>query len=344
MAEFRRDRVTGRWVIMAAEQSGQKAIQSPADREIRVEELPATVGNCPYCRGNENMTLPEIVAWREDGEREGEDGDWKVRVVPGGYPVPAPSGNVFSAERCGSGIDSGIDPGEIIIEAPQHNLHPGRFTLEQMETVVEAYHHRFAEFSRINRARSIILFRGHKEEGGVSMEHPHARVMALPFVYPILEEEFRGARRYYLARGGCVFCSILREELRTGERIVVENDEFVALSPYAAATPYEVWILPRRHSPSFREIRPEQIAPLAAIMCQLMAGIFSALDDPPYHYYLHSAPLAEAASPFYHWHLEIVPRFAGSAGFERGTGVYINTVFPEEAARVLAQTEAETFA
>ncbi len=341
MAEFRRNRVTGRWVIMAAERGGQKTTLSSQDREIRVEELPAVVDNCPYCRGNENMTLPETVAWR-DGK--GVDGDWKVRVVPDECPVPATGGNAFPAEKCGNDIYPGIGHAEIIIEAPQHNLHPGRFTPEQMETVIEAYRHRFVEFSRKNRGRSIILYRGHKEKGGVSMEHPHARVMALPFVYPILEEELRGARRHYLDRGGCVFCSILREELKTGERIVAENDEFVALIPYAAASPYEVWILPRRHNSSFQDIRREQIVPLAAILRQLMAGIFVSLDDPPYHYYLHSAPLAEAASPFYHWHLEIVPRLVGAAGFERGTGMYINTVRPEEAARHLALTELETFA
>lgn len=341
MTELRQDKVTGRWVIMSMGHAGQKATFSALSDRIRIEELPAKVGNCPFCSGNENMTPPETVVWREGEE---EDADWKIRVVPGRYPVLTPDGNDPLAEQDGSGVRPAYGLHEIIIETPQHNLHPGRFTPEQMETVIEACHHRFVALSQNSGIRSIILFRNYKEEAGASLEHPHTQVVALPFIYPALKEELEGAHRYFLAEGGCVFCSILREELEAGERIVDVNDDFVALSPYAAGMPYETWILPRKHSPSFQDIRRDQAASLAAMLGEIMTRIFVSLDDPPYLYYLHSAPLTAVTPPYYHWHLEIVPRMMKVAGFEWRTGVFINTVPPEESARFLAQTKVETYA
>lgn len=337
MPEYRKNSITGDWVIIAADRAGRPETfcQRSENKKVRSADLDKTA-ECPFCYGNEDQTPPEIVAWR-DGSPPNTPG-WKVRVVPNKYPAASLKGppepwtakGVFQ-EMAGYGIH------EVLIETPQHNRHPGELSLHQTELIIKSYFHRFVDLARDGSLMSVQIFRNHGREAGASIEHPHSQLVALPCATPVLLKEMREAQRFYLEKGRCPYCLLLEEELSSGARIIIEDESFVAFVPYAARMPFELWIVPRRHQSSFSEINEAEQKVMALFVMKVLHVIKATLDDPPYNYYLHSAPLRALSLPYYHWHLEIFPRVTVPGGFEMGTGVYINVTVPEEAAQFLRE-------
>ncbi len=343
MAEFRQDIITGESVIVAMDRARRPESFLPGGSEgLQKEELPEYVSNCPFCNGNEGMTPPEKFAWRSHGPANSPD--WKVRVVPNKFPAveingrPSPAaGETDIREMHGYGEH------EVIIETPLHNRHPGEISLEQMQTILESYGSRYISLAKNLSLRSVTIYRNHRKEAGASMEHPHSQIIALPFIPSSIRQEIEGSHRFYLEKGRCAFCMMIEKNDHYSKHVICENSQFVAMVPYAARLPFETWIIPRKHYPSFIDMEPEQLEPLARIMTEVLGRISLSLDDPPYNYYLHSAPFLTDSLPYYHWHLEIIPRLTTVAGFEMGSGVYINETVPEESARYLREVKGNIY-
>ncbi|HPZ39813.1 MAG TPA: galactose-1-phosphate uridylyltransferase [Candidatus Atribacteria bacterium] len=331
MPEFRKDPVVGRWVIVA-EERGTKPYQFGEGWE-RESSFP-----CVFCPGRESCTPPEVFSIREKDTLPNERG-WRVRVVPNRFPALLP------CEPLHQYIDgfyermSGFGVHEVIIETPDHYLDLVDLPLEQIEEVLRVYRERMRELGEDPRLRYCLIFKNQGEKAGASLPHAHSQLIATPVIPKKVQEELKRAREFYEEEGKCLFCSLLEEE-RKKERLVWEEEGFMAFVPYAARFPYETWILPQRHCAFFSEIEEEEIQSLARILKIALSAIKALLHDPAFNFILHVAPYprsSENYADYYHWHLEILPSLCKMAGFEWGTGFYINPVVPEKAAKALRQ-------
>ena len=210
-----------------------------------------------------------------------------------------------------------------------------------IEKVFWAWRERVLDLKRDIRLRHIVIFKNHGASAGASLEHSHSQLIALPIVPRELKEELHGAKRHFQQRERCVFCDIIRQEGRDGTRVIAESADFVALAPYAPRFPFETWLLPKRHRSRFEEATPGEFASLARMLKDILQRMNTTLLTPPYNLIVHSAPLQDepGANEFYHWHVEVMPKLTRVAGFEWGTGFYINPTGPEEAAEVLRKTK-----
>ncbi len=328
MSELRKDPVTGRWVIVSTD---RKARASDFEREtVTVSPDPL----CPFCEGHEHMTPHELMATRANGGGANGPG-WNVRVVPNQFPVLRVEG---ALDRQGEGLFdmmSGIGAHEVIIESPRHDEMLAMMPEAAIDAVLWAARERIRDLKQDRRFKSIIVFKNHGASAGASMAHSHSQLIALPIVARDVREELIGAQAHFQAKERCVYCDILRQETRDGTRLVAENADMVAISPYAPRYPFETWILPRRHQSHFEDAWRHEYGALARLIGDVLRRMNQALENPPYNLLIHSAPVSDPASEHYHWHVEILPKVTKVAGFERATGCYVNPTSPEEAAEVL---------
>jgi UDPglucose--hexose-1-phosphate uridylyltransferase len=328
MPELRKDPVTGRWVIISTERR-----RRPDD--FRAERpSPARSEYCPFCPGHEDLTPPEVLAYRQNGQGPNGPG-WQVRVVPNKFPALKVEG---SLDREGEGLFdrmNGIGAHEVIIETPNHDRTLSSMSEPEIERVLWAFRERVLDLKRDGRLRYILLFKNHGSAAGATLEHAHSQLIALPIVPGFVREEIDGARRHYQAKERCVFCDIVRQEVAAGRRVILENADVVALAPYAPRFPFETWFLPRRHGARFEDAPRHEYESLARLLKGILVRMERALESPAYNLIVHSAPFAEDVNDIYHWHVELMPKLTRTAGFEWGTGFYINPTPPEEAARVL---------
>jgi UDPglucose--hexose-1-phosphate uridylyltransferase len=328
MSELRKDPVTGRWVIVSTERR-----KRPTDFRF---ERSSSIGReyCPFCPGREELTPPEVLAYRHNGSAPNTPG-WALRVVPNKFPALKVEGGL---DREGEGMFdrmNGIGAHEVIIETTDHDKTLAAMSEPEIERVLWAYRERVLDLKQDRRLRYILIFKNHGAAAGATLEHGHSQLIALPIVPDFVREEIDGARRHFREKERCVFCDIVHQELAAGRRIVQENADIVALSPYAPRFPFETWLLPRRHASRYEEAPRHDCESLARLLKAVLLRINRALESPPYNLIVHSAPFSEDAGEFYHWHVELMPKLTKVAGFEWGTGFYINPTSPEEATRVL---------
>lgn len=293
-------------------------------------------GFCPFCNGNEAHTPPEVLSYRDPNTKPDNDG-WWIRVVPNKFPALQIEGDL---NRAGEGMFdkmNGIGAHEVVIETPKHGLDLPDMTDRQVAEVLWAFRDRSIELRKDSRFRYVLIFKNHGAEAGATLEHPHSQIIALPIVPKRVQEEIDGARRYYDYKERCVFCDIIHQEMNDGTRIVQENDSFLSFFPYASRFPFEVWIVPKRHEVFFSDIQKNGVTNLSKILRSTLRKLKYALDNPDYNFLIHTTPFDEGAVPYYHWHIEIMPRLTRVAGFEWGTGFYINPMPPEEAAKFFAE-------
>jgi UDPglucose--hexose-1-phosphate uridylyltransferase len=329
LPELRKDPITGRWVIIATDRA-----KRPTDF-IRQPVPQAAAVNCPFDAGNEHKTPPEVLAYRNSGGRD-EPG-WRVRVVPNKFPVLGIEGDL---SRQGDGMYdkmNGVGAHEVIIEGPDHNKTFGELPEKLIEEVLWAFRDRVNDLKKDKRFRYIILFKNFGDAAGASLEHPHSQLIALPVIPTRVREEVDGAKLFYDLKERCVFCDIIRQEAAAGTRLVAETDRFVVLSPYAPRFPFESWILPKRHESHYEESDAATLANLAWVLRTTIRKIDKVLERPAYNFIVHSSPLQEQPLAYYHWHIEIIPKLTKVAGFEWGTGFYINPTPPEESAKFLRE-------
>jgi UDPglucose--hexose-1-phosphate uridylyltransferase len=258
--------------------------------------------------------------------------------VPNKFPALQVEGGL---DREGDGMFdrmNGIGAHEVIIETPDHDKTFASMSVPEIERVLSAFRERIRDLKQDHRLRYILVFKNQGATAGATLEHAHSQLIALPVVPDFVREEIEGARRHFAAKERCVFCDIVRQEVTDGVRVIQENADVIALAPYAPRFPFETWLLPRRHASRFEDAPQHEYESLARVLKSVLMRIDRALESPAYNLIIHSAPFNDAnhgAADVYHWHVEILPKLARTAGFEWGTGFYINPTSPEEATRVL---------
>jgi UDPglucose--hexose-1-phosphate uridylyltransferase len=283
------------------------------------------------------MTPPEVLAYAPAGRRSNTPG-WWVRVTPNKYPALAIEG---SLNRQGDGmydLMNGIGAHEVIIETPDHR-DLADCPEKQIEDVLWAYRDRILDLKKDSRLEYVMLFKNHGTAAGATLSHAHSQLIATPIVPKWVREEVNGARSYYDYKERCVFCDLIAQETAAGTRVVAENGAFIAVCPFASRFPFEMWILPKHHAIRYEDLQNYEAVNLAALMKTVLSKLKRVLANPAYNFILHNAPLKETHLPHFHWHIEIMPRLTRVAGFEWGTGFYINPTPPEEAARFLREAE-----
>ncbi len=302
---------------------------------IRQPVPPNTATVCPFDYGNEHKTPPEVLAYRSSGSRD--QPGWRVRVVPNKFPALGIEGEL---SRQGEGMYdkmNGVGAHEVIIEGPDHTKTFGDMPEKQIEEVLWAFRDRVNDLKKDTRFRYILLFKNHGEAAGATLEHPHSQLIALPVIPKRVKEEVEAARLFYELKERCIFCDIIRHESAAGVRLVTETDRFTVLEPYAPRFPFETWILPKRHESHFEDAAAPTLENMAYILRATIRKLDKVLERPAYNFIIHSAPVQEAHLPHYHWHVEIIPKLTKVAGFEWGTGFYINPTPPEESAKFLRE-------
>lgn len=321
MPTFRKDPIVQTWVIIATDRAKRP-------RDYSIAHTPRTDSFCPFCAGNESATPPAIL------EAPGKNG-WAVRVIPNKFPALRVEGRL---EKHGSGIYdemNGIGAHEVIIESPEHVINMSDLEISQIAIVLRTWQERMRDLRNDARLKCAVVFKNQGAQAGASLEHAHSQLVALPVIPKRLAESLDGAKRYFDFRDRCVFCDILDQEISDGSRIVYQNDDVVAFCPFAARFPFELWILPRRHEPWYENVAHSEVYRVAEALKICIDKLNRALDLPPFNLLLRSAPFSTAENPHYHWHIEITPTLTRVAGFEWGTGFYINPTPPEDAARHL---------
>jgi UDPglucose--hexose-1-phosphate uridylyltransferase len=327
MSEWRADPVTGRWVVIAADEPLRR-------RDFDLDPvIPIDEAYCPLCEGEEAAAGHEIAAVRDGTPSDGPG--WRLRVVPN--RVPALRVEATLDHRGDDLFErmNGLGAHEVVVETPRHDATWATLPVEDLTLVLAAWRDRIADLQRDSRLRAALVFKNEGVKAGARLAHPHSQVVAMPLVPGALAEELAGARRHFEASGRCLYCTLVEQELAAGTRLIASTAAAVVLAPFAARWPFETWLLPRAHHARFELAPASLLAEVAATLQPVLRTIAARLEEPALNVVLHSTPYAEADDAIYHWHLEIVPRVLRASGFDLGSGTAINPVSPEEAARVL---------
>jgi UDPglucose--hexose-1-phosphate uridylyltransferase len=330
MPELRKDPIIDRWVIISTER-GKRPV-------FITEETAASKSTvCPLCPGNEAMTPAEVYALRPQGSPPNSK-NWIVRVVPNKFPALRIEG---SLDKQGLGIYdrmNGVGAHEVIIETPRHDETLSMMDVHAIQRVLRAYRERVLDLEKDKRFRFVMVFKNQGSVAGASIDHSHSQLIALPIVPRRISEEINGGLAFYKYKERCIFCDIIAQEKEEGVRVVFENDHCIVLSPYASRFPFETWLLPKAHESSFAtHKREDQYWAVAEALSVVLKRYNAVLNSPPYNYMIHTTPMGNGDIPHYHWHIEIIPRLTKMAGFEWGTGFYINPTPPEEATTFLKE-------
>ncbi len=330
MSELRKDPILERWVIISVERGKRPSdFISPSHKKKG--------GFCPFCHGNEHTSPPEIIAFRPDNTPPNSPG-WSLRVVPNKFPALQIHGEL---NKTGEGIFdmmNGIGAHEVIIETPDHNLSLATMPLKAVEDVLWAYNARLNDLKKDRRFKYVLIFKNEGEAAGATLEHSHSQLIALPIVPKFVKEEFDSAERYYNLKERCIFCDIINQEIETEKRVIYQNRNYISLAPFAPTVPFETWILPKKHESAFPQAEGA-FSDLAEILQRTLKQIDRILDIPPYNFIIHTSPFYKENNEHYHWHIEIIPKLTKTAGFEWGSGFYINPTPPEESAKFMREAK-----
>lgn len=330
MSQLRREPITGRWIVVD--------IASPKGPDFfDLKPQMKKGGTCVFCPGNEKMTPPEIESVRIPNTKKDTPG-WSVRVVSNKFPALKIEGGL---DKRGIGIfdmSNGVGAHEVIIENPDHNKDLADLSPDEIKDVILKYRSRSIDLEGDARFKYVLLFKNHGEAAGASLEHSHTQLIALPIVPKRVKEELKGAFNYFKYRERCVFCDMIAQEQEEKARIVFENNSFIAFCPFVPRFAFETWILPKNHNQHFISIDDSQASEMAVALREVLLKLKIALHDPAYNFIIHTAPIRNGSSEEYHWHLEIMPKLTQIAGFEWGSGFYINPTCPELAAKYLRET------
>lgn len=322
MSELRQDPTTNDWIIIAKERAKRP---HEFKRKQVTKALPAHSESCPFCPGNEYMTPRAEAVY-------GNPDNWKIRVVPNKFSALTPDGDTKREEWGLFRKMQGYGRHEIVIETPLHNNFIPSMDDRHVEDLIKAYRDRYHALKKDPDIKIIIIFKNHGQAAGTSLAHPHTQIVASPVVPPFIRKRYEIATQHYDNTGRCLYCDIRKAEIDASERLVAETDCFIAFHPFASHYPFETWIMPRAHKSSFGNISDEEIKDLSCVLKEVLLKLYVGLENPDYNFIIHTAPVDDEHKPYYLWHIQIIPRLTLVAGFELGSGIYINTALPEETA------------
>lgn len=339
MPELRHDPIQKRWVIIASERGHRPMDFAPQNVQ------PQSEASCPFCPGHESLTPNEILAFRAVGGPNGPG--WGVRVVPNRFPALMIEGELGRAAVGQYDRINGIGAHEVIIETPEHHKSLAELSPAQIALVLRAYRDRLADLMKDMRFKYIVVFKNHGPAAGASLQHSHSQLIATPVTPRTVAIELSAARDHFRLKERCIFCDILAQEIETRKRIVAMGPHYVTICPYASRFPFEMMLLPRRHQHDFSTLPDEALNQLAHHLKDILLRMNKSLGNPSYNFLLHTSPNSRAGiqraeywktlEADFHWHIEILPRLTNVAGFEWGTGFYINPTPPEEAATYMRE-------
>jgi UDPglucose--hexose-1-phosphate uridylyltransferase len=336
MPELRQNFATKEWVIIATERA-----KRPEDLATHrpPKQIASSVATCPFCPGNESKTPPEILRIPTDGSSL-----WQVRVVPNKFAALSSTCEpVRTVHRTRRSIE-GFGVHDVIVDTPDHSQTTALLTEAHLANVLRAYKSRYDALSRDPRIAHVTIFKNHGVDAGTSLEHPHSQLIATPVSSFQVRQRVQEALRHYDDFGNCMFCQIIEEELQEEHRIVLKTEHFVVMELFASPTPFGTHIYPLRHTASFGDISAAEIVDLARTLRTVMAKLYHGLGDPDFNYTIRSAPSESAGVKYFHWYVSVIPRLTRMAGFELGSGMFINTVLPEAAAEFLRNVQIESAA
>jgi UDPglucose--hexose-1-phosphate uridylyltransferase len=339
MAEFRKDVLNNTWVIIAPERAKRPMdlLSNPSFETVSVEESK----DCPFCPGNELMTPPEVLAYRQPGTGSNQEG-WTVRVVRNKFPAVEPNLEITSDHSDIYERQSAFGYHEVVIETPSHSKDFAKMTVEQISDIVWAWRDRLLSLRADQRIKYALVFKNRGRMAGASLAHPHSQIIATPMVPKKLEEELEQMMQFYDATQECLICHMISLERGSGTRVIYENDDFVAFCPYASFSAYQIMIVPKLHMAEFIDMDDIQVTNLASAIRSVFYKLYKIAGDVAYNLWLHNEPWHDRTpEAVFHWHIDIVPKLAQFAGFEVGSGFYINHTSPEDAASILRSAKVE---
>jgi UDPglucose--hexose-1-phosphate uridylyltransferase len=332
MPEIRQNIVTREWVIIATERAKRPEDFSRQDTER--PSPPRHVPSCPFCAGNENLTPPEVY-------RQPSQGPWQVRVVPNKFSALDPTAPLSRHVQGLKRMISGVGIHEVIVETPDHDRVMALLSEAEIARVLETYQKRYMAITADPRVAHASLFKNHGIRAGTSLEHPHSQIVGTPIMPPGVRDRMENALRFFDETGECIHCAVLADELRDQERIVAQSRDFVAFLPYGSVTPFHLWIYPLRHTASFGEATLEELADLARLLRLVLRKVYFGLRNPDYNIAVRTPPSEARGLRYYHWYMSMIPRVTRVAGFELGSGMFINPSLPEASAAFLRDTPAD---
>jgi len=326
MPEIRQNPITKQWVIIATERAKRphELVRKTGD----AKPIPSYVEQCPFCPGNERLTPPESLELMQHGK-------WQVRAVPNRFAALARDGDVTRNLNGLKVTVNGIGHHEVIVETPDHSKTTALLTVSEVELILGSYKQLYLNIAKDTRVEHITIFKNHGLAAGTSLEHPHSQLIATPIIPPDIRRRMEEALRFYDVHGQCIFCKVLADELAEEVRLVHQTEHFVSFIPFAALTPFSLWVFPRRHMASFPETKSEELRDLARMLRLILAKLYHGLGNPDFNYIVRTAPCENRYLRYYHWYITIVPRLTRTAGFELGSGMYINPTIPETNAEFL---------
>jgi len=335
--ELRKDPLLGRWIAVLRESVPPSEYQQERSQKSVREK------SCMLCAGRESETTGEIMRIRNTSSTSASHA-WWTRVISNFNPVFRIEGDLG---RRGDGMYdkmNSIGANEVIIESPHHNVLPEDMGIEQMTRVMQTCRDRISDLEKDSRLRYTLIYKNHGASAGSHLIHPVSRLASTPVIPKRVKEELDGAKQYFAYKERCIFCDVLREELRVNSRVILETRHYAAFCPYASKFPFETWIMPKRHDCAFQDARPDELEDLALVLSSALKKLRALFPDISYNYFIHSAPNRiprkdhwHTLGEDFHWHLEIMPRFLRTSGFEWGSGFYILPTSPEDAAKYLRE-------
>ncbi|MHB8215401.1 MAG: galactose-1-phosphate uridylyltransferase [Candidatus Sulfotelmatobacter sp.] len=333
MPELRQNFFTKEWVIIATERAKRPeelATHRPP------QTVPSFVENCPFCPGNESKTPPEVMR-----SPANESEPWAVRVIPNKFAALSsevqPTRSLQHLRRRVEGF--GFH--EVIIDSPDHSSAMALLPDAQVARILGVFKDRYNSLSTDQRINHVTIFKNHGADAGASLQHPHSQLIATPVIPSQVRHRLHEALRHYDDAGECMFCHMVEREVEDQTRVVLKSELFVAMEVFASATPFATHIFPLRHMATFGEITATEIQDLARVLRTLLAKMYVGLENPDLNLMVRSGPSDYVGARHFHWYVSVIPRLTRVAGFELGSGMFINTVLPEAAAEFLRNIKAE---
>jgi UDPglucose--hexose-1-phosphate uridylyltransferase len=327
MSELRQDPTTRKWVIFSTEkgQKPQDFIGNSGGREKASYSL-----SCPFCRGNESMTPPDKIRYNDE-----KNNSWLVRAFDAKFPAMVLGGD--TPRRIHDGFFLAMDNvgfHEIFVETPDHNVPLALLSGDHVGYVLDAWRQRYIALSQIAHVKSIIIFKNHRHAAGTSIKHSHSKLITTPVVPEYIRMRYETAIRHFDDTGRCLYSDLIDHEISIGKRVIADTSKFLVFHPFASHYPFETWIIPKMRQASFGQLQSPELMHLAYILQENLLKIHQSLRNPDYNLVIESAPVSESDRDQYRWQLRIIPLLSDT-GSEAGSGIYLNTVLPEETAQFI---------